>query len=539
MSFVRTAAALGAIAAVSFVSTRASAFCRTITAPLPADYNPSSGCYDPAGSIPLWWRNASVGWSVQRSASKQVSLADAKSHAALAFGKWSSASCTGGGSPSIKADYNGDVDCDQVEYSEAGPNQHSIIFRDDSWPHDDPYNTLALTTVTFDKDTGEIYDADMEVNTAQNNIVVNGPAPQDSFDFDSIVTHEAGHFLGLAHSPSTSAIMFARYKPGSTTLTNDDVDGICTIYAPDQTRATIQSDANGNVAPQTVAEGPDDPTPRHGFGTACGPVGDVTTTTKSGCSVAGAAGGAGGSGPLAWLGLGGVGAAFAARRRRGATLRGMRGRTMRAFAFAAAVAGATAGVSALAARDAQASVSIAVLFDDLVRDSSAAAIVTPMEQRSVWENGRIYTYTRAHVDRAVAGESLGEETWIRTSGGVVGKIGQIVEGEASLTPGRPTLLFVQRLDPASGGVYLVSARAQGQFPVVMGADKQLRVVHAYGTGVLMTPPSSRVATAQRTRAAQGLAPDAPLASDVLHQRAVDAAVAEIAAAWSRIHATPR
>ena len=41
-------------------------------------------------------------------------------------------------------------------------NQHAIIFRDSGWPYpNDLNNTLGLTTaITFDPDTGEIYDAD-------------------------------------------------------------------------------------------------------------------------------------------------------------------------------------------------------------------------------------------------------------------------------------------------------------------------------------------------------------------------------------------
>ena len=46
------------------------------------------------------------------------------------------------------------------------------------------------------------YDADMEVNTAQNKIVTDDDGAQGAYDFESIVTHEAGHFLGLAHTPT-------------------------------------------------------------------------------------------------------------------------------------------------------------------------------------------------------------------------------------------------------------------------------------------------------------------------------------------------
>ena len=70
----------------------------------------------------------------------------------------------------------GPVECDQVQYNQDQPNQHVIIFRDDVWPYDDSNNTLALTTVTFDPDTGELYDADMEINSTENvPLTVSGP----------------------------------------------------------------------------------------------------------------------------------------------------------------------------------------------------------------------------------------------------------------------------------------------------------------------------------------------------------------------------
>jgi hypothetical protein len=112
--------------------------------------------------------------------------------------------------------------------------QHVIVFRDDAWPHNDPANTLALTTVTFGVDSAEIFDADMEINSAQHTLSASEPPPPAAFDLQSIFTHEAGHFFGLAHATSPTAIMFAFYKTGAVTLTQDDVDGVCSIYPPQQ-----------------------------------------------------------------------------------------------------------------------------------------------------------------------------------------------------------------------------------------------------------------------------------------------------------------
>jgi hypothetical protein len=188
-----------------------------------------------------------------------------------------------------------------------------------------------------------------------------------------------------------------------------------------------------------------------------------------------------------------------------------------AFAFA----GAAAFVSAVAA----ASVSLPVTWDALVRGSTAAAIVTPSDARAVWEGGRICTYTHLHVDRAVAGDlATGDDAWVRTLGGVVGKIGQVVDGEASFAPGRPSLLFLRR---DAVGVLDVTARGQGQFPVVEGSDaaRTPTVVQSHAVGMLV-PPATPAPGVTRPL----------LASEKLHGHPVDDALRAVAAAWTPAHA---
>jgi len=108
-------------------------------------------------------------------------------------------------------------------------------------------------------------------------LTVSGPVPSNGFDFLSIITHESGHFLGMAHSADMQATMFAHYTEGATSMRNlsaDDITGICTIYPPDGTRTT---------AAGPLPEGPCDPTPRGGYSGNCGGGG-------GGCSLAGSPG---------------------------------------------------------------------------------------------------------------------------------------------------------------------------------------------------------------------------------------------------------
>jgi hypothetical protein len=174
----------------------------------------------------------------------------------------------------------------------------------------------------------------------------------------------------------------------------------------------------------------------------------------------------------------------------------------------------------LVAGDGRASVSIAVTWDGLLRESTAAAVLTPVESRSAWEDGRIYTYTHLSIDRPVAGTlPAGSSVWVRTMGGVVGKIGQIVEGEAVFSPGHASLVF---LHPAPLGSFEVTARGQGQFPVVADdAKAPPRVVRSSAMGAIVP----RAAAPEVTR----------LAVEVVHGRLVDEVATDVVADWSRTH----
>jgi hypothetical protein len=124
--------------------------------------------------------------------------------------------------------------------------------------------------------------------------------------------------------------------------------------------------------------------------------------------------------------------------------------------------------------------------------------------------------------------ATGDEQWVRTLGGVVGKVGQIVDGEAVFSPGHASLLFLR---PGPVGALDVTARGQGQFPLVAGTAgagptaQQLVVVRSHAAGALLPQPASSQGAARAT-----------LASDILHGHPVDEAIRTVAAAWTSAHA---
>jgi hypothetical protein len=117
-------------------------------------------------------------------------------------------------------------------------------------------------------------------------------------------------------------------------------------------------------------------------------------------------------------------------------------------------------------RRAHASMAVGIGLPELFRKSSRVAFSTSLEAFSRWEQlggtRRIVTYHRLRVDEPIAGPAADPELMVRTLGGRVGDIGQIVHGEAALVVGEPCLLFLRT---ASDGVYAVAEHAQGHYPL--------------------------------------------------------------------------
>jgi hypothetical protein len=216
--------------------------------------------------LELSWPTSCVGYSVQQDASSQVDLETARALVQQAFNIWSEAACELG-SPNITAEDLGPVACNQIEYDGKAKNANIIIFRDASWPYDGGA-ALALTTVTYALDSGEIRDADIEINSAEVTLTTSDDDVE--VDLQSILTHETGHFLGLAHAPVAAATMNGDYPPNSITLRSldpDDEAGICAIYP-----------AASEVACNS--------TPKNGLGNACAePSGGEEV--DEGCNVSG------------------------------------------------------------------------------------------------------------------------------------------------------------------------------------------------------------------------------------------------------------
>ena len=107
---------------------------------------------------------------------------------------------------------------------------------------------IALTTTSYNRQTGEVVDADIEFNGGPGGFrftatAATGPTCENrrstdcvATDVENTATHELGHFLGLAHSAEPDATMYASAPDGETRkrdLDEDDEAALCTVY-PDE-----------------------------------------------------------------------------------------------------------------------------------------------------------------------------------------------------------------------------------------------------------------------------------------------------------------
>jgi hypothetical protein len=278
------------VSLVCLVPRSASAFCRTTTCKckpgdkkLPDAPNglPRTTCGEPDGDCPkdehgcvtkgtpVAWAGGCIGYSPNLIGTAQLSDQEWKEAFNQAFHAWQLVDCGGGEHPSIELYALRSTTCGESTYNSSGPNVNSIYFTDQGWTGPQtPENldhVLARAKINF-VSSGEIMDADISINSARKEFSVTDDQANVKEDLVSILTHEVGHFLGIAHSDVPDAVMYWQYGTGTIRreLQKDDVEAICTIYPPGRERSC-------------------DPTPRGGLLDQCG---TKTSVEGTGCAVA-------------------------------------------------------------------------------------------------------------------------------------------------------------------------------------------------------------------------------------------------------------
>lgn len=118
-----------------------------------------------------------------------------------------------------------------------GENTVYFILDPETWTGERGYDSksLAMTRITNNPTTGQIVEADIEINAAAFNF----SNPPESVESETrrlgyTIEHEFGHLVGMGHSEVEASLMFATTTDDIVAfplvLDNDDVEGACYLY---------------------------------------------------------------------------------------------------------------------------------------------------------------------------------------------------------------------------------------------------------------------------------------------------------------------
>lgn len=242
------AAALTAFALGGTLTARAEAYCRTTTCNAKTENcRIVDGC--PRSGTPIVWPSLPIPFRFHGRPPEHLDRDEARGAIRLAFARWTEVVCHDGRRTSLRFKEGPEMPATQAR----GKEPFGIYFRDDGWPHDDVNETLALTTQLFRDRSGDVQYSDIEVNSGQHQFALRDT--DKGKDLEAVITHEVGHYIGLAHSPERDSIMTPQYcqdeKRCSTTkelardLGDDDVTAVCALYPPEGTWSTTEADAKG------------------------------------------------------------------------------------------------------------------------------------------------------------------------------------------------------------------------------------------------------------------------------------------------------
>jgi len=190
------------------------------------------------GKSPLrWWQRESLEFQLATVAPEETELAAIQAIAERAFDQWIDAPC--GLVPEVTFAGMREVSKATTPTSlRAEPDNIFVFIKSSSeWTGSGNSPTwIAITKIAHDPTTGEIVDADIEINDGGYAFSYDDTPGVNEVDFLSMLTHELGHFFGLDHSDESSATMFATYATSpvaaleARSLSQDDIDGVCALY---------------------------------------------------------------------------------------------------------------------------------------------------------------------------------------------------------------------------------------------------------------------------------------------------------------------
>jgi len=234
-----TSLAVAAVVAVVAGGTReAQAYCRsTACEPSLEDCTKDDkGC--PRSGPPLSWKALPLPYRFHAGGTAKLDMDKVRESTRRAFDAWSNVTCNGKRT-SLRFEEGDDIPgTHPLTGTSKAKVSFGIYFRDDGWPYDDGEESLALTNQTYGKTNGFIDYSSIEVNATTREYRLSDN--EQGIDLQAVLTHEVGHYIGLAHSSVDGSIMAPSYCQssdrcnGSTdqarALADDDIAAVCALY---------------------------------------------------------------------------------------------------------------------------------------------------------------------------------------------------------------------------------------------------------------------------------------------------------------------
>ncbi len=174
----------------------------------------------------LYWSDSCLTMYINERGSEDIPDESEFDEIKSSLDAWGGVSCS-----SFLIQFAGLTNLEITGHLKEDPAVNMIVFREQKWP----YSTrpVAFTAVTYNVNTGEIFDADIEMNGEDYAFTTRPDEETWKIDVQNTITHELGHVLGVDHTPEAAATMFDHAGPGEVnkrTLEEDDIDALCTLY---------------------------------------------------------------------------------------------------------------------------------------------------------------------------------------------------------------------------------------------------------------------------------------------------------------------
>jgi hypothetical protein len=185
-------------------------------------------------ALELHWDNRTVPFRLELYGDEGVDTPDLDAALVRALASWGEVSTAG-----IRFQRD-DVPANPVSEADG---RNVLYWTMEAWPHEQA--VIALTSINYYPDRGEIADVDIDFNGQDYTWTVTDTGVRT--DVQAIASHELGHFVGLDHSEDESSTMWAYYDitPGGVgetrqrELSEDDEAGITYMYPCEPHRVVV------------------------------------------------------------------------------------------------------------------------------------------------------------------------------------------------------------------------------------------------------------------------------------------------------------